>query len=109
LTGYQEDPMALSTTGAGAFKAAIGESGDRIAYRLAYRDLEGAVTQAHIHLGGRHQSGGIIAFLCSNLGNGPEGTQACPPAPEKGWATVSGTLGPADVVGPEGQGIAPGE
>ena len=44
-------------------------------------------------------------FLCTNLGNGPAGTQACPPAP----ATVSGTIRPADVIGPAGQGITAGE
>ena len=44
-------------------------------------------------------------FFCTNLGNGPAGTQACPPAP----ATVSGTIRPADVIGPVGQGITAGE
>jgi hypothetical protein len=44
-------------------------------------------------------------FLCSNLGNGPAGTQLCPPPP----ATVSGTFTATDVIGPTAQGIAPGE
>jgi hypothetical protein len=105
LSGYQEDPLVLSTTGSGSFQAEIGAKDQEISYRLSYSDLEGDVTQAHIHLGGRAQSGGIIVFLCSNLGNGPAGTQACPPAP----ATVTGTLRPQDVVGPAGQGIDPGE
>ena len=38
-------------------------------------------------------NGGITVFLCSNLGNGPAGTQACPPAP----ATIEGTIRAADV------------
>lgn len=105
LTGYQEDPLALSTTGKGKFQARVDKSGERISYRLAYADLEGGITQAHIHLGGRAQSGGIIVFLCSNLGNGPAGTPACPASPGE----VSGTLEPADVVGPANQGIDPGE
>jgi hypothetical protein len=50
-------------------------------------------------------NGGISIFLCTNLGNGPAGTQACPTAP----ATISGTVMAADVIGPAGQGIAPGE
>jgi hypothetical protein len=104
LSGYQEDPSVISTAGRGTFDASLDGKGG-IAYRLSYAGLEGDVQQAHIHLGGRHQSGGIIVFLCSNLGNGPAGTQACPPAP----ATVTGTLVPADVVGPAGQGIAAGE
>ena len=105
LTGYQEDPLALSTTGSGSFRVAIDQAAQEITYRLTYTALEGNVTQAHIHLGGRSQSGGIIVFLCSNLGNGPAGTQACPAAP----ATVTGTLRPADVIGPTGQGITAGQ
>ncbi len=95
----------LSTSGNGSFKAWIDERGKKIAYRLRYADLEGGVTQAHIHLGGRAQSGGISVFLCSNLGNGPVGTPTCPPAP----GSVSGTLDSADVVGPTEQGILAGE
>ena len=105
LTGYEEDPQALSTTGRGTFDAKISRSEEKIFYRLRYADLEGTVTQAHIHFGGRAQSGGISVFLCSNLGNGPVGTQACPTAP----ATVTGTLEPDDVIGPAAQGILAGE
>jgi hypothetical protein len=103
LTGYEEDPLVLSTTGPGQFRARINQR--QIFYRLSYRALEGTVTQAHIHLGGLAQSGGISVFLCTNLGNGPADTQACPAAP----ATVSGDIGPADVIGPAGQGITAGQ
>jgi hypothetical protein len=105
LTGYNEDPLALSTTGKGKFRAHINGTEDEITYSLSYEGLEGSVTQAHIHLGGRAQSGGISVFLCTNLGNGPAGTQACPAAP----ATVTGTLRPGDVIGPAGQGITAGQ
>ncbi len=103
LTGYEETPLTLSTTGFGDFRAEVRDS--EIRYRLSYGGLEGDATQAHIHLGREATTGGGSAFLCSNLGNGPAGTQACPPQP----ATVSGTIKPADVVGPAGQGINPGE
>jgi hypothetical protein len=105
LTGYEEDPLVLSTTGNGSFRARIDERQQEISYRLRYAELEGNVLQAHIHLGGAAQSGGISVFLCSNLGNGPVGTPLCPPAPD----SVSGTLTPASVVGPAEQGIAAGE
>ena len=105
LTGYEEDPLVLSTTGNGQFSAQIDRQAQTITYRLSYSALAGNVTQAHIHLGGRAQSGAISVFLCTNLGNGPANTQACPPAP----ATVTGVIGPADVIGPAGQGIAAGE
>lgn len=105
LTGYEEDPLVLSTTGTGVFRAQINEERQEISYQLSYMSLEGNVTQAHIHFGGKAQSGGISVFLCSNLGNGPAGTQACPAAP----ATISGTIGPADVIGLTGQGIGAGQ
>jgi CHRD domain len=105
LSGYQEDPLTLSTTGNGQFKLQIRASQGEMQYQLSYANLEAPVTQAHIHLGQRAQSGGISVFLCSNLGNGPMGTQACPPAP----ATISGTIRATDVIGPTGQGIDPGQ
>ena len=113
LTGYQEVP-AISTDGSGKFKARIARFGDSIAYRLSYRDLEGGVQQAHIHLGQEGVNGGISVFLCTNLGNGPAGTQACPAAP----ATITGVIDQDDVIGPgpsagpppsPGQGIEPTE
>jgi hypothetical protein len=105
LSGYQEDPLVLSGTANGQFRATINDRTQEISYRLSYAELAGTVTQAHIHFGGKAQSGGISVFLCSNLGNGPAGTQACPAAP----ATISGTLKATDVIGPAGQGIAAGE
>lgn len=105
LTGYQEDPLALSTTGSGSFRLHIDRHDQEVGYRLSYSALEGSVLQAHIHIGNRSQSGGIMVFLCSNLGNGPVGTQACPAAP----AEITGTIRPADIIGPTGQGVAAGE
>ena len=107
LTGYEEDPLVLSTSGSGEFRATISAKGGQIRYQLSYADLEGDVQQAHIHFGGRHQSGGISAFLCTNLGNGPAGDppQACPAAP----ATITGTITADDVIGPIPQGIGAGE
>lgn len=102
LDGYQEDPEVVSTTGRGSFHARISNDGTMVAWELRYAELEGDILQAHIHFGRHSQSGGIIVFLCTNLGNGPAGTQACPADP----ATISGVLVAADVVGPAGQGIA---
>jgi hypothetical protein len=100
LDGFQEVP-AISTTGSGKFKAKIRSNPDRIDYTLTYRDLEGgAAAAAHIHLGQRSVNGGISAFLCGGGSKPP-----CPPQP----ATVTGTITPADVIGPSDQGIAPGE
>jgi hypothetical protein len=104
LSGYEEDPAVVSTTGNGTFVARVDERNQTITYRLSYADLEGPVTQAHIHFGGKAQSGGIVVFLCANVGTPPAGTQACPDAP----ATITGTLTPANIIGPVGQGIEAG-
>ena len=100
LTGYQEAP-AISTEATGSFEATL-NADDTISYTFSYSGLEAPVTQAHIHFGQRDVAGGISVFLCTNLGNGPAGTQPCPPSP----ATISGTFTAADVIGPTGQGIA---
>jgi hypothetical protein len=104
LTGYQETPLALSTSGLGDFQAQLVAKDQKITYQLSYSDLEAPVTQAHIHLGARGQTGGIVVFLCTNVG-GPAGVQPCPPAP----ATITGTITAANVIGPAVQGIAAGE
>lgn len=92
LTGYEEVP-SVSTTATGDFNARISNDGSRIDWELSYADLEGAVQQAHIHFGQKGVNGGISVFLCTNLGNGPAGTQPCPAPP----ATISGTIVAADV------------
>ena len=99
LTGFQEVPV-ISTDAGGTFRAAF--DGTSLVYELSYSDLQGAVTQAHIHLGQRSVNGGIAAWLCGNTDTTPAGVQACPAAP----ATISGIIAADDVVGPAGQGIA---
>ncbi|HEX6569000.1 MAG TPA: CHRD domain-containing protein [Acidimicrobiales bacterium] len=105
LTGYEEVP-ALSTPGVGEFTASVSRAGDSIRYRLTFSDLESAATQAHIHFENETNIGPIVVFLCTNLGNGPAGTQACP----AGGGTIRGTIRAADVgAGAAAQGIAAGE
>jgi hypothetical protein len=106
LTGYEETPSAVSTTGNGTFKATISNDGSRIDWELTYNDLEGAVQQAHIHFGQKSVTGPISVFLCTNLGNGPAGTQPCPAPP----ATISGTITSVDVTNLANErGISAGE
>lgn len=106
LSGYEEAaPAAISTVATGQFDATINQAETAIDYVLSYADLEAPVTQSHIHFGRRGTNGGISVFLCSNLGNGPAGTQPCPAAP----ATITGTITAADVIGPAAQGIAAGQ
>jgi hypothetical protein len=106
LNGFEEVP-SVSTSAGGEMKAKINRAGTEIRYVLRYRNLEAPPTQAHIHLGQEDVAGGISVWLCSNLPSPPTpaGVQPCPAPP----ATVTGTILAADVVGPEPQGIAPGE
>jgi hypothetical protein len=97
LSGYREVP-AISTEGRGSFHAEIG--GGEIHYTLRYGDLEGGdVLFAHIHFGKPATNGNVVAFLCGG-GDKP----ACPAS-----GTVSDVITADDVIGPAGQGIAPGE
>jgi hypothetical protein len=105
LQGYQETP-SISTTGTADFTADVAKDGQSVSWQMTYSNLQGNVTQSHIHFGQRGVAGGISVFLCTNLGNGPAGTQPCP-GPHDG--SISGTFGPNDVIGPTAQGIAAGE
>ena len=94
LSGYEEVPT-LSSSGSARLFARINEAETAVEWRLSYANLESPVTQSHIHFSARAISGPVVVFFCSNLGNGPAGTQACPPAP----ATITGTFTAADVLG----------
>ena len=103
LIGFEEVP-AVSTDGEGRFKARVVNGGRAVRWELSYEDLSTPVQQAHIHFGQRSVNGAVSVFLCSNLGNGPAGTQPCP-----NEGTIEGTFDAEDVIGPSAQGIAPGE
>jgi hypothetical protein len=103
LTGYQEVP-AVSTVAKGTFDAWIDTESGQIFYRLKYDGLEGTVTQSHVHFGQLSVNGGISFFLCTNLSNGPAGTQTCPEGP----AVVDGVIDATSVIGPAATGIEAG-
>jgi hypothetical protein len=69
LFGYKEVPNPLSTTGNGTFRAWIDEDDMKIHYQLTFKDLEGDVTQAHIHIGHPNTTGGIVLWLCETVTN----------------------------------------
>lgn len=96
LKPTEEVPL-VSSTGRGSFKAIVDETNQTIEFELSYDALEGAPVQAHIHVGQPGVNGGVSVFLCG----GP--TPACPASP----ATVTGTITPANILGPAAQGIAP--
>jgi hypothetical protein len=89
ILGGNENPPVISD-GSGSFRARLADDG--IAFRLSY-DVASEpsdvapepsdVTQAHLHIANPGNNGGIVVFLCSNLGNTPEGAtqRDCPPSP----------------------------
>ena len=101
MSGYLEGAPGgpVSSVATGSFEATIDDDASEIDFTLTFANLEAPVLFAHIHFGQRSVNGGVAAFLC-----GGGGKPACPQS-----GTVTGTIVPADVVGPAGQGIAAGE
>lgn len=106
MSGYLEAPP-VSSTAHGRFAAEIDDHASVVRYTLEYSGLEGDVRQSHIHFGQRSVSAGIIVWLCETAANPSPTGAATPDCPQSG--TVTGSVGPADVIGPAGQGIAAGE
>jgi len=104
LESYQEVP-AVSSAASGSFRAKIDKQAGTIQWELAYSDLQGSAQQAHIHLGQHSVNGGISVFLCTNLGNGPTGTPACPVTN----ANLNGVIVASSILGPAGQGLSAGD
>jgi hypothetical protein len=100
LRGFNEVP-SISTAGTGRFDATLIPESGSIEYTLRYSGLESAVILAHIHFSQAATNGEIVVFLCSNLGDGPPGTQACP----AGDGEITGVITAAEVLGSATQGL----
>jgi hypothetical protein len=99
LNGFQETP-SVSTTGFGDFRAWLVDD-EKIHFVFKYDDLEGGSSLfAHVHFGTRYVAGGVSYFLCG-------GSTKPDPCPNVS-GVVEGDIVPADVIGPNGQGIEPG-
>ena len=108
LTGYQETAVTINTTGSGEFKARFTPDGTAIDYELTYRDLSSAITQSHIHFGRPAITGGVVLYLCTNLGNAPATVPVPQACPTTNPATITGTLTAANVIAVPAQGIDAG-
>src|SRR4030095_4729723 len=95
LTGYEETPSAVSTTGNGEVSGIISDDGQSIGYRVRYAQLQGTVTQSHIHVGQLSITGSIVIFLCQTAAN-PDPTGLAPQCPQEG--IVTGTITAANVI-----------
>src|SRR5215831_20272391 len=108
-TGYTG---AVLSDGRGTATLELDQNAGMIEYKLTYSNVgatppqTGTVSQAHIHFGKSRDSGGILVFFCTNLGNGPTGvmTPSCP----ANSGTVTGTWTKANVVAIPGQNVEAG-
>lgn len=108
LEPIQEVP-AVSSDASGRFSAVINTEMEEVTYELSFEDLQGAVTQSHIHIAQPGVNGGIMVWLCktaSTAGNAPAGTPDCPSP----GGTVTGVITPSSVTAMAApQGVAAGE
>lgn len=110
LSGLNEAANVVSTTGNGTFRATISRDGTEINYVLTFKELEGDVTQAHIHIGLPQNSGGVVLWLCDSDAN-PAPSDTTPPCTQDNpldthSGRVTGTLTAADVRDLPANGIA---
>jgi hypothetical protein len=100
LSGLNEAAAVVSTTGNGTFRATISKDKSEIDYVLTFKELEGDVTQAHIHIGLPQNSGGVVLWLCDSDTN-PSPVATTPPCStdplDKRSGRVTGTLTALDV------------
>jgi hypothetical protein len=103
---------AILSNGTATAKLELDKKAGIVYYQLNYSNvgttqpLTGTVTQAHIHFGKSRDSGGILVFFCTNLGNGPAGTPACPTT--GGSGTVTGMWTASSVLAIGAQNVAAG-
>ena len=113
FSGFQEvgalnaETGAILSQGEARVELTLDQAAQTLNYTLKYSGLTN-VKQAHIHFGKKHVPGGVMVFFCTNLGNGPAGTPACPDD-SSGEVTVTGTITPASVVGPAAQNVHAGD
>ena len=111
LSGFKEvgalnaETGAIFTPGQGTLKLKLNTNLQTVNWTLTYSNMSANVTQAHIHFGKEHVPGGVMVFFCTNLGNGPAGTQACPLI----GGTISGMFTAGSVLAVPGQHITAGD
>ena len=97
LGGENEVPP-INTAGTGNFEMTIQPG--TINFSLTFSNLSSPLAVSHLHFAPSKVAGGVMIFLC-----GGGGQPACPAATS---GTITGTITAANVTGPTGQGIAPG-
>jgi hypothetical protein len=97
MNGFNEAPAVSAPGARGTIEVRIKNS-SAIDFTLTYSNLSGNPAAAHIHLGQKGVSGGVVAFLCGGGGQAP-----CPGSTS---GTVTGTISAANIQALPAQGIA---
>jgi hypothetical protein len=111
LSGFNETGAlnaqsgAVLSDGRGTLELKLDRQAQTVSFVLKFSNLSAPVTQAHIHFGKNHMSGGVMVFFCSNLTSAPAGTQQCP----ADGGTVTGMLTAANVLALTGQNVKAGD
>ena len=98
LSGANEVPP-INSAGTADFQMSIQPGA--ITFSLTFSDLSSPLAVSHLHFAPSKVAGSVMIFLCGG-GNQP----ACPAATS---GTITGTITAANVTGPIGQGITPGD
>jgi hypothetical protein len=118
LDGFQElgalnnQTAAILSDGTGTLLLDLDKKSHTATYKLTYSNVgttepkTGTVTQAHVHFGKNHTSGGVMVFFCTNLA-APTGP--LPPACPANSGTVTGTLIAGHVQAIAGQNVVAGD
>jgi CHRD domain len=101
LRSYNEVPSLSVPSAFGEFRLRTNDADQTILFAFRWSGLTGPPLFAHIHIGQVGVNGGVSAFLC--------GGSTKPVCPQSTSATITGSIGPDDVIGPSGQGVDPGE
>ena len=109
---------AVLSDGKGTVSLNLHKGAGNVDYTLTYSNVgttppkTGKVSQAHIHFGKNHVSGGILVFFCTNLAPPPAPAPkppACPNNAPNNSGTVSGTWTKNDVQAIAGQNVVAGD
>ena len=118
VTAAASPTGAVLSDGKGTVSLNLNRGAGTVDYTLTYSNVgttppkTGKVSQAHIHFGKNHVSGGILVFFCTNLAPPPAPTPKPPPCPNNSpnnSGTVSGTWTKNDVQAIAGQNVVAGD
>jgi hypothetical protein len=113
LSGFEEVLAgvggAVFSEGSGEFRGRIHRDETAIDYTLSYAFPDGTtVTQAHLHFGQLHTTGGIVVFLCANPPAGPSAGPIPPQCPTPA-GSVTDVIDATKVLVQAGQGFPSGD